>query len=340
MADANAIAQALGAVLGPMLANLAPAAPPAAQFARSPAQARNDLLDYTKPGDAKIYKAATEPLPTVFSLDKPNIRILLNELTTRAESSAWSIHEFNVPGIGNVNLLKDYGRVTLEQCLTHVNTYINANQRAAQDDYQLFLCLNNSGDTKTKETMEHLSSDFTAGVAPNTVVSGLLYLKKLLSESTIDTRATSSHVRDNLGNLDKYMVTKANHNVEAFNAFVKEQLAILTARGETSTDLVTNIFKGYAKTDCKEFRDYIKKRKENWEDSLEDFTPETLMKAAAQKYKALCLLGEWRKKSEEEELITALRAQIKQSCAPKQRTPKFLPSDKPNQQSQTTGNWE
>ena len=54
MADANAIAQALAAVLGPVLAQLQPAAPAATQFALSPALAQADLLDYTQAGGCKV----------------------------------------------------------------------------------------------------------------------------------------------------------------------------------------------------------------------------------------------------------------------------------------------
>jgi hypothetical protein len=64
-------------------AQAAPAitAPPAqVVFARAPAQARGDLLNYKLPGDAKIYNSATSKLSTTFSLSKPNVSILLAEL--------------------------------------------------------------------------------------------------------------------------------------------------------------------------------------------------------------------------------------------------------------------
>lgn len=43
------------------------------------------------------------------------------------------------------------------------------------------------------------------------------------------------------------METLQDSNVEKFNAYVKEQLETLAAGGETMNDLITNLFKGYAK---------------------------------------------------------------------------------------------
>ena len=94
MADAQDIANALAAALNPLVNALTPVAPaaiatPTTKFARTPAQARANLLDYELSGDAKIYNNATQKLTTVFSLNKPNITVLLSELGDRANSSAW-----------------------------------------------------------------------------------------------------------------------------------------------------------------------------------------------------------------------------------------------------------
>ncbi len=47
-------------------------------------------------------------------------------------------------------------------------------------------------------------------------------------------------------------------NVEKFNAYVKEQLETLAASGETTNDLITNLFKGYSKAKDKIFREWIR----------------------------------------------------------------------------------
>jgi hypothetical protein len=93
-ANTQAIAYALTAVLQPMVAAItattaAAVAPAAAAhqglvapvaFAHTPAQAQADLLNYELPGDAKIFTSATAKLSMTFSLNKPNVSILLAEL--------------------------------------------------------------------------------------------------------------------------------------------------------------------------------------------------------------------------------------------------------------------
>jgi hypothetical protein len=58
----------------------APGPPGPVAFARTLAQAWADLLNYKLPGDAKIYTSAMAKLSTTFSLNKPNVSILLAEL--------------------------------------------------------------------------------------------------------------------------------------------------------------------------------------------------------------------------------------------------------------------
>ena len=65
--------------------------PPAGttRFAISPALAQSAILDYTTGLGAKIFSKSTEPLPTIFNVNKPNLRILLNELQMRSETYGW-----------------------------------------------------------------------------------------------------------------------------------------------------------------------------------------------------------------------------------------------------------
>jgi hypothetical protein len=141
MANAQAIANALTAALQPKVAAItattaATVTPAAAAhqgpvapvtFVCTPAQAQADLLNYELPGDAKIFASATAKLSTTFSLNKPNVSILLAELGDQSNSTLWtttlqiSISAAPVaPGVAAVpvvqmKVLQDYGRLTLTQ---------------------------------------------------------------------------------------------------------------------------------------------------------------------------------------------------------------------------------
>jgi hypothetical protein len=157
MADAQAIANALTAVLQPMVATItsataAPVAPAAAApqepvaaiiFACTPAQAQADLLNYELPGDAKICASATIKLSATFSLNKPNVSILLAELGDRSNSAS---------------------------CTTTL---------------QVSIALTNSVDKDTKSKMQREKSEYMTGVAGD-VPSGMLYFKKLMMKAEVD----------------------------------------------------------------------------------------------------------------------------------------------------------
>jgi hypothetical protein len=79
--------------------------------------------------------------------------------------------------------------------------------------------------------------------ADGPVPSGPLLLKMVISQAHVDSRATVSFIRTSRTKFDEKMF-ELDSNVEAFNVYVKSQLKSLSARGETSNDLLINLFKG------------------------------------------------------------------------------------------------
>ena len=92
--------------------------------------------------------------------------------------------------------------------------------------------------------------------------SGNLLLKVLVRESHLDTNATTSWIRTQLSSLDKYMMIISS-DIGKLNFHVQTLMGSLTARGETSTDLLTNFFKGYAECSDKMFVTYMASKKED-----------------------------------------------------------------------------
>jgi hypothetical protein len=314
--DGAAIAAAIVAGFANLAPNVPPPPPPpppvpaVVGFARTPAQARTDLLDYEfSAADGKIFTKATTKLDTTFSTTTPNVTILLAEILVRSQSSSWgALLAMTIGGVA-LQFLEHYGRVTLAELKTHVNTFIDANGRLAQNDYQLYLCLSASVDSTTKEAMTTARNLYIAGAA-NNVDSGLLYLKKLLMTAETDTRATTAHARDNLINLHTYMEQLPGSDIKAFHTYVRRQYQTLTARGETTHDLVHHLFKGYESAKCDEFVKFMKRKKDDFRDGTLDFTPDSLMLVAENKFTDLTVTKEWTAVSAQEQIVLALRAQI------------------------------
>ena len=352
MADAQQIAHAIQAAvqaamqqqgqdqqiaLQQIIQQLQPAAPTAATFARAPALANAGIINYSSKEGAAIFKAATAPLEIKFSILKPNVGVLLSELKDRASTNGWA----DVLTVNNIYLLDGHGRVTLNQCENHADTYINASNRNAQNDYQLLMCLKSSMDETTTARMANESNMYTRpGILPHDPAnqSGLCYLKHLLNKALADARSVSANIRNNLALLPTYIIDEAQQDIIAFNEHVKKQVKELEMRGETSSDTLYNLFRAYEACTDESFKMYMSHQRDEFESGRVNLTPDELMEKAEQKYKNMKLEGKWNKPTPEQEEIIALRAQVvllekkrnpKKDTEPAKRRPKKDASGKP-----------
>jgi hypothetical protein len=292
--------------------------PPAAgPFSLSPALANaNNVIDYTTTAGSKLFNKATDELPTQFSLNEPNPRVLIEELKVRSSNMAWgNIMEVNVGDANNPvnrNMLTNHGEISSDKCKATSATYLNTDSRRTQNNYQLYLCLTKSVDADTIEKMSDESEKYTVTIpgannAPATTHScGVCYLKLLLAKAEVDNKAVASHVRTNLSKLDQYMVSEAKSNITKFNEYVRKQLRILSQRGEESSDTLTNLFKGYLACNDKDFVADIKRIKRDHDFGERELTPKTLMDRAQEMYDTAGLEETWEELTEEQQELVAL----------------------------------
>ena len=99
-------------------------------------------------------------------------------------------------------------------------------------------------------------------------------------------------------------------DITKFNMHVSMLIDSLAARGETTTDLLMNLFKGYQLATDKSFVNYIGRRLERFEEG-ETTTAATLMKLANNKFKMLKEGGARNAPNKQEEKILALQTEIK-----------------------------
>jgi hypothetical protein len=279
----------------------------------------NELLNYKDPNTIKLYKAATDSLPTKFDLKPENLKVFLSELELRASCHGWSYmfdisHDQDDDHDETSSLLKEYGRLSKKQVHDEVKEYMGEENRTAQDDNQIYVCLMNSLSKEAKDKMLLLSASFSFDGMP----SGIAFLKSIISESHVDTNATLRLLRARLNNLDEYMST-VDSDITKFNQHVNNLLDSLAARGAKTEDLLSNLFKGYAATSDKSFCTYIKKKEEDYDEG-KVIPPVELMFLAENKYKAMVEGKIWKAPDEQMEQIIALQAQVKKlSNAPKSK---------------------
>ena len=263
------------------------APPPPAQvqaqapaFALSPALAITGTIDYSTKYGAEIYKNAVAKLPCEpFDCKSADLKVYLQALRNCTSAHGWE-HILEVPRVlanpaaNLISLIDHYGEIELSHLRAHVNTYIRTHTRATQDKVQLIASLSASLSQDAMAKVTTWKSEFTIG----NYQSGTLLLKVILRETHIDNRGTVLHIRDQISKLDTYIAT-ISYDITKFNEHVMDLVKGLDARGARTEDLLANLFKAYRSVNDHNFVDYIKTKKDQYDEG-QDVTPEGLMHQA------------------------------------------------------------
>jgi hypothetical protein len=287
-----------------------------AAFALSPAMAIPGVIDFNTRAGKGVFRYSTEKLDEELYNCQPDGMIqFLHSLSVRALEYGWDndvtgimmIPEDAADVLANTNnLIENYGQITIETVHAFEATYIALPIRPAQDTYMLYKCLMNSISKEGKSKIMIWRSQFHVGGLP----SGNLLLKVIIRESHLDTNATISTIRTKLSNLDSYMLSIGG-DIEKFNTYVKGLEESLTARGQITTDLLINLFKGYLAVEDKSFHLYVLRKQEEYEEGG-TLTEDALMNLTKNKFTLLKEAGRYNMPSAEEEKILALQAELKQ----------------------------
>ena len=284
-------------------------------FALTPGHITQGVLDYSMSEGRKIYYKAVQPLLDEPYLAQPDqLGNFLNAVDDRAREYGW---HGSVGGILHIpedpdklitkydDFIARHGIVSLTRVRQAEEAYIDTPSRAAQDTTMLYYAIINSLSSSARNKIMIWRDQFTIGKNR----SGVALLKVLIRESHLDTNATTTSIRTKLSKLDIYIVT-INSNVTKFNAYVKNLVEALAARGQKTTDLLTNLFKGYHTTSDETFTKYIERKQEAYEEGSSELSPDTLMELANNRYKSLVETEAWNAPSEMEEKLIALETQL------------------------------
>ena len=203
-----------------------------------------------------------------------------------------------------LKLIEEYGRFTIEELHAHVMTYYNQPTRTAQYSNMMYYCILNT----ITESANYRVINEQHNYVINGISSGPLLFKFLMNMVTIDTRATITNIRMELSSLDSY-ISVVQFDIDKFNLYVKEKRKQLRNRGETSQDILINLFKAYEMVPDTTFRNWLIRKKENYEEGAH-VTSDSLMLDALNRYQYLLREGKWQTKSPESQKIIALTAQV------------------------------
>jgi hypothetical protein len=286
----------------------------AARRARNPAkQTQEDVLDFTTKKDIEFYNKACDKLECD-PYDGTNLSTFLKMFGAKAKQYNWMRILTFGQGAQRRTLIKHYGEITKAEVQEAAATYLGTNNRRDQDSDMMYNCLRKSVSAKVFATVTTEPERYTFDVEgeEDPLEDGPSFLKAIIDHTYTNTLSNTAVARENLSSLSDFMASLPDSNITEFNAYVKKQTETLAANGETTNDLVTNLFKGYAKVKDKDFRQWIKIKKGEWFDRTLIINPNglDLMELAENHYKDAVTSKEWLKLDEDQETILALQSQI------------------------------
>jgi hypothetical protein len=286
----------------------------AVEFALSPVDLNENILDYSRPENIKFYNKAIESLPTKFDLSGDSLTNFLAEIKDRSLTTGWkeilAIPKDMQDVEDALDLLTQYGQISWQQVHAYVISYIGLQGRTSQDSRTLYLCLKNSLTKEANAKMALFESQYVIELENGRFESGVALLRLIITEAYVDTRATTRLTREKISRLDRY-IKDVNSDIEKFNLYVRNQVGVLATRGETTDDLMANLFKAYACASDNEFKAYMKKKEEDYDEGANLITPNALMQQALYKFRSLSETGRWNAPSEADAKIIALETKIK-----------------------------
>jgi hypothetical protein len=239
----------------------------AAAFALSPAMAVPGIINFTSRIRKDVFRFSTEKLDEELHDCHPDGMIqFLQSLSVRAVEHGWDdevngilqIPEDPVDTLSDTNnLIESHGMLTMELVRMFEASCIAMQIRPAQDTHMLCKCLMNSVSKEGKSKTTIWKDQHHVNGLP----SGDLLLGVIVRASHLDTNATISTIRTKLSNLDACMLSIGG-DITKFNTYVKGLVESLNARGETTTDLVVNLFKGCLAVEDKSFNLCVLRKQE------------------------------------------------------------------------------
>jgi len=309
---ATLTAAILAALQAAQAGNAAAAAP--AAFALTPGQANAAaVIDFSTTVGLKRYDKAVEPLKMLFDHSEGRTVDFSMAVDLHAKAMGWKATGGDIITIPDANgtnkdLIREY-KLTKEDIIRHINTYRNAPDRRAQNAVHMSTFLLASLKKGTQADL--LANKQEWSIDGETY--GPLLFKAIINKAIVDNHQTTSFLEDRLEGMSAFMI-ECDSDINRFHLEFREVVQLLEGRGKTGIDKLKYLFKAYKCAKDKDFRDWSKRKQEEYDESFPNptLTADALMRLAQNKYVAATRPGSttWGSRTAEEDRIVALAAQV------------------------------
>jgi hypothetical protein len=141
-----------------------------------------------------------------------------------------------IAGAPMVNMLNNYGQVSMEECTAHANFYMAARGRTAENASMMyhFLFALLTPEARTKVTIDQTSYRIQG------VKDGQCFLRTLISKAQLDTMGTVEMLCSSLGELPTKIV-ELSGNIVNFHKHVNILLNALDSYRQAYPELIINL---------------------------------------------------------------------------------------------------
>ena len=203
----------------------------------------------------------------------------------------------------NKNLCEHYGEITCQQVQAAATMYLTANNRDAQNSDQIINCLRKSLTTKAYARITNDKEHYVINVHNEDIYDGPCFLKTLIDIAYMNTHSSMAVIHHNLLSFDIYMHNLKDSDITTFHRYVKDNINWLAAAGETTNDLLVNLFKAYDYVKDKKFLTWVTNKHDHWLEGTLNLPANgvALMELADNYYKDSVATGNWLKLTDDQE---------------------------------------
>ena len=228
----------------------------------------------------------------------------------RVEVENWD-DLFVVPEAKQVdrNLITQFCMLTSKELKARAVSYHVQNNCKQQNAIQIYVCLMTSLTKVAQDIIVHEAKSYTVVGASDDPY----FLRAIITCASTDRRAMITRIRISLSKLYTQML-EFNSDISLFIVYVKQQRDSLLDRGEVSSEIMFNVFKGYEVAADATFCAYILKKRDHYDEGG-DLSTDTLMAFSKNKFKSLKVDLVWAAPTPDENCIIALTVQMKAMSA-------------------------